>query len=115
MDFLVGLSRTLQSCDPCAGLSAELRDLEPRDAMPSAATVRAELLSDIFSDLVGDDGAEDEPEAESLASAHMPIATGAGGCCIRQGLSPVLMPLPGLAPVSPYFGMRPVGRLSLPK
>jgi len=36
-------------------------------------------------------------------------------CCIRQGLNPVLMPLPGLAPVSPYFGMRPVGRLSLPK
>jgi len=25
------------------------------------------------------------------------------------------MPLPGLAPVSPYFGLRPVGRLSLPK
>jgi len=48
MDFLGGLSRTLQSCDPCAGLSAELRDLEPRDAMPSAATVRAELLSDNF-------------------------------------------------------------------
>jgi len=48
MDFLVGLSRTLQSCDPCAGLSAELRDLEPRDDMPSAATVRAELLSDNF-------------------------------------------------------------------
>jgi len=38
-----------------------------------------------------------------------------GTCCIRQGLSPVLMPLPGLAPVSPYFGLRPVGRLSLPK
>jgi len=36
-------------------------------------------------------------------------------CCIRQGLSPVLMPLPGLAPASPYFGLRPVGRLSLPK
>jgi len=36
-------------------------------------------------------------------------------CCIRQGLSPVLMPLPGLAPVSPYFGLRPVRRLSLPK
>ena len=38
-----------------------------------------------------------------------------GLCCIWQGLSPVLMPLPGLAPVSPYFGLRPVGRLSLPK
>jgi len=30
-------------------------------------------------------------------------------------LSSVLMPLPGLAPVSAYFGLRPVGRLSLPK
>ena len=38
-----------------------------------------------------------------------------GKCCIRQGLSPVLMPLPGLAPVSPFFGLRPVGRLSLSK
>jgi len=37
-----------------------------------------------------------------------------GGCFIRQGLSPELMPLPGLAPVSPSFGLRPVGRLSLP-
>jgi len=36
-------------------------------------------------------------------------------CCIRQGLSPVLMPLPGLAPVFLYFGLRPAGRLSLPK
>jgi len=38
-----------------------------------------------------------------------------GGCCNRQGLSPVFMPLPGLAPVSPYIGLRPGGRRSLPK
>jgi len=37
-----------------------------------------------------------------------------GGCCSWQGLSPVLMPLTGLAPASPYFGLRAMGRLSFP-
>jgi len=37
------------------------------------------------------------------------------GCCNWQGLSPVLMPLTGLAPASPYFGLRAMGRLSCPK
>jgi len=36
-------------------------------------------------------------------------------CCNWQGLSPVLMPLTGLAPASPYFGLRAMGRLSFPK
>jgi len=36
-------------------------------------------------------------------------------CCDWQGLSPVLMPLTGLAPASPYFGLRAMGRLSFPK
>ena len=53
------------------------------------------------------------PHPSLLAGDRQVLAR--GGCCIRQGLSPVLMPLPGLAPVSPYFGLRPVGRLSLPK
>jgi len=38
-----------------------------------------------------------------------------GSCCNWQGLSPVLMPLTGLAPASPYFGLRAMGRLSFPK
>jgi len=36
-------------------------------------------------------------------------------CCNWQGLSTVLMPLTGLAPASPYFGLRAMGRLSFPK
>jgi len=36
-------------------------------------------------------------------------------CCNWQGLSPVLMPLTGLAPASPYFGLRAMGRLFFPK
>ena len=35
--------------------------------------------------------------------------------CIQQGLGPVLKNLPGLARVSPYFGLRPMGRLPLPQ
>jgi len=38
-----------------------------------------------------------------------------GGCCNWQWLSPVLMPLTGLAPASPYFGLQALGRLSFPK
>ena len=38
-----------------------------------------------------------------------------GLCCNWQGLSPVLMPLTGLAPASPYFALRAMGRLSFPK
>ena len=38
-----------------------------------------------------------------------------GECCNWQGLSPVLMPLTGLAPASPHFGLRAMGRLSFPK
>ena len=37
------------------------------------------------------------------------------GCCNWQGLSPVLMPLTGLAPASPYFGLRAMGQLSFPQ
>lgn len=33
----MGLSRLLQSCDMCAGISVGLKDLMPRDAIPSAA------------------------------------------------------------------------------
>ena len=36
-------------------------------------------------------------------------------CCNWQGLSPVLMPLTGLAPASPYFGLRAMGQLSFPQ
>jgi len=55
------------------------------------------------------------------AAPHPPLLAGdrqvvaRGGYCVRQGLSPVLMPQLGLAPVSPYFGQRPGGRLSLPQ
>jgi len=53
------------------------------------------------------------PEPALLAGNHQVLAR--GGCCIWQGLSPVLMPVPGVASVSPYFGLRAMGRLSLPR
>jgi len=69
----------------------------------AAGTLAAEIDA-------GGDGTADEAVGDSPKRRG-----GFAECCIRQGLSPVLMPLPGLAPVSPYFGMRPVGRLSIPK
>jgi len=48
----------------------------------------------------------------SVAAAALPVTY---GCCNWQRLSPVLMPLTGLAPASPYFGLRAMGRLSFPK
>jgi len=52
------------------------------------------------------------------ARAADPVATAVeatGLCCNWQGLSPVLMPLTGLAPASPYFGLRAMGQLSFPQ
>jgi len=53
--------------------------------------------------------------AATAAPTASAVAVRATGCFYWPGLSSVLMPLPGLAPVSPYFGMRAMGRLSLPK
>jgi len=50
----------------------------------------------------------------SLLAGDRQILAREGGC-IRQGLTPVLMTEPGLAPVFLYFGMRPTRRLSLPR
>ena len=56
----------------------------------------------------------------ALAAVHPSLLAGdrqvlaGGGCCNRQGLSPVLMTRPGLARVSPYFRLRAMGRLSFP-
>jgi len=41
--------------------------------------------------------------------------SGRVNCCNWHGLSPVLMPLTGLAPASPYFGLRAMGQLSFPQ
>jgi len=53
------------------------------------------------------------PHPSLLAGDRQVLAR--GGCCIWQGILPVLMPLQGLAPVSPYLALRPTGRLSLHK
>jgi len=71
------------------------------------------LLTTVMGLLRRRSSARAAPHPSLLAGDRQVLAR--GGCCIRQGLSLVLMPLPGLAPVSPFFGLRPVGRLSLPK
>jgi len=48
MDLLAGLNCTLQSCDFCAALREQLRALQPRDASPTAATVRDVALGLVF-------------------------------------------------------------------
>jgi len=79
MDLLAGLTCTLQSFDPCAALGEELRALQPREAFPTASTVRAELLSDLFSDFVDDDDAAEEADPERLMAARMQADGGGGG------------------------------------
>ena len=55
------------------------------------------------------------PRAHPLQKTALGVRPLRGGCCNWQGLSPVLMPLTGLAPASPYFGLRAMGRLCFPK
>jgi len=51
----------------------------------------------------------------AVVCSHWMWQDESGSCCNWQGLSPILMPLTGLAPASPYFGLRAMGQLSFPQ
>ena len=82
----------------------------------TALTGTQTLLLRAWHDTIAiNDRASVETAAARLFFRFFPYGGADGDCCNWQGLSPVLMPLTGLAPASPYFGLRAMGQLSFPQ